>query len=295
MRFHAFDMSEPVPELNAPHAMAIIKPWIDVSNVGSLILSCLETYLGSKELARLTRPGNFFDLTRYRPTLVRKENSSEVDIPNAVINYSKQSEGQDFLLLRLLEPHMMAETYVDSVVELLKTFGVRRYCFIGSMYDMVPYTRPLLVTGSASNLALQNELAIANVIPSYYEGPTTILSLIGQKALQLGIETCSMIVHLPGYLTMEYDYRGMKRLIEVISPLYDFPMPQVDMEKANQQEEQVRQAAEQIMQQEPSYKVILQQLEANYDSRIKKEKAETQLSPEVEKFLQDVSRRFTQG
>jgi len=292
MRFHAFDTSEPVPELNAPHALAIIRPWIDLSNVGSLILSCLETYLGSKELARLARPGSFFDLTRYRPTLLRKGNGSEVDIPNTIINYTKQSGGHDFLLLRLLEPHMMAEAYVDSVVELLKAFGVKRYCLIGSMYDMVPYTRPLLVTGTASNLALQNDLAVTNVVPSDYQGPTTILSLIGQKALQLGMETCSMIVHLPSYLVMEDDYRGKKRLMEVISSLYNFDMPQADIEKANQQEEQVRQVAEQFMQQEPRYKLMLEQLEANYDSRIKEEKAETRLSPEVEQFLQDVGKRF---
>ncbi len=292
MRVRAVDISEPVPELNAPHALAIIRPWIDLSNVGSLILSCFETYLGSKELARLVRPGNFFDLTRYRPTLLRKENGSEVDIPNAIINYSKQSRGHDFLLLRLLEPHMMAETYVDSVVELLKAFSVKRYCLIGSMYDMVPHTRPLLVTGTASNPVLQNELAVTNVVPSDYQGPTTILSFIGQKALQLGIETCSMIVHLPSYLAMEDDYRGKKRLMEVISSLYNFDMPQADIEKANQQEEQIRQLAEQFMQQEPKYRLMLEQLEATYDSRIKEEKAETRLSPEVEQFLQDVGKRF---
>ena len=292
MRFRAFDISEPVPDLNAPHALAIIRPWIDLSNVGSLILSCLETSLGSKELARLARPGNYFDLTRYRPTLLRKENGSEVDIPNAVINYGKQSGGHDFLLLRLLEPHMLAEAYVDSVVQLLKFFGVKRYCLIGSMYETIPHTRPLLVTGTVSNPALQKELAVTNVITSDYEGPTTILSLIGQKALQLGIETCSMIVHLPSYLVMEDDYRGTKRLMEVISSLYNFTMPQADIEKANQQEEQVRQLAEQFMQQEPRYKLILEQLEASYDSRIKDEKAETRLLPEVEEFLQDVSRRF---
>lgn len=294
MRFHAFDTSEPVPELNAPHAIAIIKPWIDVGNVGSLTLSCVENYLGSKELARLARPGNFFDLTRYRPTLLRKENGSEVDIPNTIINYGKQSGGHDFLLLRLLEPHMMAETYVDSVVELLKVFGVKRYCLVGSMYDMVPYTRPLLVTGTASNPALQNELAVTNVVPSNYQGPTTILSLIGHKALQLGMETCSMIVHLPSYLVMEDDYRGEKRLMEVISFLYNFVMPQADIEKANQQEKQIREVAEQFMQQEPKYKLMLEQLEASFDSRIKKEKPETQLSPKVEQFLQGLNIRFDQ-
>ena len=294
MRLRAFDLNEPVPELKEPHALAIIRPWTDVSSVGSLILSCLEAYLGSKELARLVRPGNFFDFTRYRPTLNRKEDKSEVYVPNTIITYGRQSGGHDFVFLRLLEPHMMAEAYIDSVVELLKTFGVKRYSLIGSMYEMVPYTRPLLVTGTASNPGLQNELAVVNTKHSDYQGPTTILSLIGQRALQLGIETCNMIVHLPSYFMMEEDYRGEKRLMEVISSLYGFAALQEDVEKADQQEKQTGLIAEQIMEQEPRLRLILKQLEDNYDSRINANKEETRLSPEVEKFLQDLEKRFRQ-
>ena len=292
MRLRAFDLNEPIPELNEPHALAVIQPWTDVSSVGSLVLSCLEAYLGAKELGKLARPGNFFDFTRYRPT--RKANSSEVKIPNTVITYGTQSGSHDFLFLRLLEPQMLAEAYIDSVVELLKTFGVKRYCLIGSMYDMVPYTRPLLVTGSASNPGLQNALALVNIRHSDYQGPTTMLSLIGNRALQLGIETCSMMVHLPSYFMLEEDYRGEKRLMEVISFLYGFSMPQEDVEKADQQEKQTGLMAEQIMEQEPRLRLILKQLEANYDSRINENKEETRLSPEIEKFLQDLEKRFRQ-
>ena len=294
MKLLAFDINEPVPELKEPHALAIIRPWTDVSSVGSLILSCLEAYLGPKELGKLTRPGDFFDFTRYRPTINRKEKHSEVVVPNTVITYGKQPSNHDFIFLRLLEPHMQAEEYIDSVIELFNNFGVKRYCLIGSMYDMVPYTRPLLVTGSASNPGLQNELALADVVHSNYEGPTTILSVIGNRALQSGIETCNVIVHLPNYLTMEADYRGEKRLMEVISSLYGFSMPPEEIEKANEQQEQVRLISEQIIEQEPRLGHILKELEANYDSRIKEDKKETKLSPEVEKFLQDLDRRFRQ-
>jgi hypothetical protein len=294
MRLRVFDLNEPVPELDRPHALAIIRPWTDVSSVGSMTLSCLEAHLGSKKLARLARPGNFFDFTRYRPTLNRKENSSEVDVPNTIITYGRQPGGHDFVFLRLLEPHMAAEAYIDSVVELFKTFGVKRYCLIGSMYEMVPYTRPLLVTGTASNLGLQNELAVANIRHSDYQGPTTILSILGHRALQLGIETCNMIVHLPSYFMMEEDYRGEKQLMEVISSLYGFTMPQEDIEKADQQEKQIRLIAEQIVEQEPRLRLVLKQLEDNYDSRINENKEETRLSPEVEKFLQDLEKRFKQ-
>jgi hypothetical protein len=295
MRFRAFDVNEPIPKLNEPHTLVVVCPWMDVSSVGSLTLSCLENILGGKELAQLARPGIFFDFTRYRPVLKRNENGSEIDIPNTVVTYGRQVEGCDFLFLRLLEPQMMAETYIDSVVELLKALGVRRYELLGSMYDMAPFTRPLLVTGAASNLGLRNELSVAKVIPSDHQGPTTILSLIGHRALHLGMETCSMIVHLPNYFVMEEDYRGEKRLIEVLSSLYNFAVPQADIEKANQQEEQVRLLAEQIMQQEPNLRLVLKQLEDTYDSRTSEKIQETRLSPEVEKFLQDLEKRFRQG
>lgn len=293
MRLQAFDLANPIPELNGPHALAVIQPWIDVGSAGSLLLTSMEEQLDSRELARLSQPGNFFDFTRYRPTMTRQENSTEVTIPNTVVTYGRQPGGSDFLFLRLLEPHAMAEEYVNSVVELFKTMGVRRYCMVGSMYDMVPHTRPLLVTGSASNLGLQSGMDVANVRQSDYQGPTTILSLIGQRAVQLGLESCSMIVHLPNYLGMEEDYRGASRLMEVISSLYGgFAMSGEDLGRADEQEQQVSTSAEHIIQQEPRLGLILKQLEANFDARNKEERTETPLSPEIETFLRGLDRRF---
>jgi len=292
MRLRAFELYEPVPRLNEPHALAVLKPWIDVSNVGTLTLSRLESYLKAVPLGEIARPGNFFDFTRYRPMLDIKEGRRQVQIPNTTISYAKMEGGHDFIFLHLLEPHMLAETYVDSVFDLLKSFGVRRYCLIGAMYDMVPYTRPLLVTGSASNLRLQKELEVAHVVSSDYQGPTTITYLISQRGLEIGMETLSLIVHLPQYLMMENDYRGKKRLMEVLSILYDFPLSEEDADKAKEQQERVSQIAEQFIQQEPSYRLILNQLEAYYDSRVGQAKEESKLSPEVEKFLRDLGKRF---
>jgi len=295
MRFHTFQLNEPIPELNAPHAVAILKPWMDVGNAGTLALSSLKSYLNAAELGKIAKPGNFFDFTRYRPMLYLKEGRREVSIPNTTIAYAKSEEGHDFLFLHLLEPHMLAEMYIDSIMQLFKRFDVRRYLLVGSMYDMVPYTRPLLVTGSADSVSLQNELDAANVIPSNYEGPTTIAYLVTQEAQAMGIETLSLIVHLPQYLIMENDYQGKKRLMEVFCSLYNLPLAEEDAEKAREQHDHVSKIAEQYIKQEPSYEVILKQLEAYYDSRLRQSKEETKLSPEVEKFLQDMGRRFGQN
>ena len=141
MRIGAFELNEPIPELNEPYVFAILRPWIDVNNVGSLILNGLETEFEAKELARLAKPGHFFDFTRYRPNLYLEEGIRQVSIPNTTLSYAKREGGNDLLFLRLLEPHAMAEVYVDSVLRLLKTLKVKKYCLLGSMYDVVPHTK----------------------------------------------------------------------------------------------------------------------------------------------------------
>jgi len=295
MRIGAFELSEPVPELREPHALAILRPWIDVGNVGTLTLSRLESHLKALELGRLARPGNFFDFTRYRPTIYLKEGRRELEIPNTSIAYAKLDGRNDFLFLRLLEPHMLAEIYIDSILKLFKRFGVKRYCLLGAMYDMVPHTRPLLVTGTGSNLKLQSEVETAKVLPSEYVGPTTIALLLSQNASQMGIETLSLIVHLPQYFGLENDHRGQTTLMQILNSLYGFTVAQDDLDTANKQADSVSQLAEQMMQQEPSYRAILRYLEDNYDSRVNKTKDESKLSPELEQLLQDLSRRFSQG
>jgi len=134
MRLRAFDLGEPVPQLREPHALVVLKPWIDVGNVGTLVLSHLESSLNAQALGQIARPGNFFDFTHYRPTLYLKEGRREVHVPNTSITYAKLKEDHDFLFVHLLEPHMLAETYIDSLFHLLKSFGIgsiNHRCILG--------------------------------------------------------------------------------------------------------------------------------------------------------------------
>jgi hypothetical protein len=124
----------------------------------TLTLTRLEVTFGARELGRLVEPGSFFDFTRYRPVMYLKEGIREVTIPNSFITYAQREGENDLIFLHLLEPHMMAELYVSSVLQVLKKLNIQRYCLLGSMYDMVPHTRPLLVTGNATGKQVEKEL-----------------------------------------------------------------------------------------------------------------------------------------
>lgn len=272
--------------------LAVLRPWIDAGSTGTMAMSWLEKRFRAKEVGRLARPGSFFDFTRYRPTTYfDKQGQRQVSIPNTVVKYAKRGDGNGFLFLHVLEPHMLGEVYVDSVLRLMERLGVQRYCLLGGMYDMVPHTRPLIVTGGSQGMEATEALHSANVQASNYEGPTTITYLISQRAPELGIDSMVLIVHLPHYSQLEEDYMGKVRLMEVLSLLYNVPVEKVDVEKAERQ----RRELDRAMEKEPSLKSAVAQLERYYDARSRKvlDDEASRLSPQVEEFLQDISRRFT--
>jgi len=293
MRLGAFELNEPLPELKEPHALAMLQPWVDVGSVGTLTLSWLEKHFKTKELARLARPGNFFDFTRYRPTIYWSEDQRQTTIPNTYVNYSKQKAGNDFLFIHLLEPHSHSEVYIESVLRLLARFGVKRYCLLGSMYDYMPHTKPLIVTGGAAGEKTQQELKRMGIERSDYQGPTSITSLVSQRAANTGVETMSLIVHLPQYTQLDEDYTGAVRIMEVLGSLYNLPMDEAYIKKAERQQEQISAALEK----NPQLKAIVEELETRYEARAEKKKEEEtpRLSPEVEKFLSEMDRRFREG
>ena len=293
MRIGAFELNEPVPELKDPHVFAMIRPWVDVGSVGTLTLNRLERYLGSTELGKLARPGNFFDFTRYRPTMKNVDGRREVKIPNSIIRYAQTENGPDYLFFHLLEPHSNGEDYTDSIMELIHHFNVKRYCRVGAMYDAVPHTRPLLVTGTLGDVKQIKPVANFRVRRSNYHGSTTIMNLLSEGVDGSEIESINFMVHLPQYVQLEEDYAGASRMIEVLSSVYE-SIPS-DLAPVRRGQRQYRELSATI-ERNTELKDLILQMEAHYDAQLDSEDGKTgesteptaSLSPEIEAFLTEL-------
>ena len=279
-----------------PHVFAMVRPWVDVGSVGTLTLNRLERHLGSKELGKLARPGEFFDFTRYRPTMRLVQGEREVKIPNSIIRYAQTEEGPDYLFFHLLEPHSNGEDYTDSLLEIVKYFQIKRYCRIGAMYDAVPHTRPLLVTGTLGDVQMKREVPNFKVRKSTYQGPTTIMNLLSEGIEKSDIESINFMVHLPQYVQLEEDYAGTSRMIEVLSSLYD-SIPQ-DLAPTDRGQRQYRDLSASL-ERNSELKALIQQMEAHYDAQLDSEDSvqeepapTTTLSPEIERFLAEIGERL---
>ena len=280
MKAGAFQLTDPVLDLNEPYVLAILKPWIDVNNVGSLLLDVLEARLGAAEMGRLSRPGLFYDFTRYRPTIHLDEGIRGMSVPNTTIHFAKREGKNDILLLRLLEPHAHSEYYIGSVLKVLRTLKAKKYILLGSMYDTVPHTRPLIVSGYGMGEGALRDIAKVGALPITYSGPSTIANLITKEAAVSGIDASAFIVSLPQYVVIEEDHAGKARLMEVLNMLYDIPVSDEDFEKARQQ----RSLISERLGDSPELGALLPQLESAYDERMKAagEHGIADLGPEME-------------
>jgi hypothetical protein len=291
MRIQAFEINEPVPELHEPHALLLIRPWVDVGSVGTLTLRRLERHFEAKELGKLARPGTFFDFTRYRPTVRTVKGERETTTPNSTIYYAQPEGGPDLLFMHLLEPHAMAEDYVESIIALLEHFKVSVYARIGAMYDSVPHTRPIAVTGNSISVQPRPGM-ISPVVQqrgSQYEGPTTIMNLLSDAATRLGMGTMTLMAHLPHYAQLEEDYAGAARMLQVLAAYYDIPTTLAPTRRAERQAREVDAAVER----QAELKGMISRLEAHYDATYdaandgskEQQPPPSELSPEIEQFL----------
>ena len=291
MRVADFEIEPLETPLRAPHCIAMLRPWVNVGNVGHHVLSRLARIYHANEIGRLDRPSRFYDFTRYRPEIRIESGERAIRVPNTIVlaGRAPDGEGPDLVLLYMLEPHSQAEDFNDSVVALLGHLGVERYVLVGGMYDSVPHSRPLMVTGSARNWTPPESFGGVRLGRSGYQGPTSLTSQLSERFhSDVGIETLSLIVRLPLYLKLEDDYNGSAKLLEALSDVYGFPNDFPEREMAKQQYAQV----DPVLDANPQLKELVAKFEADYDSKVAGEAPEpTRLAPEIEKFLDEVSGR----
>lgn len=292
-----FEVVDPLPPLHEPRMLVVLQPWIDVGSVGTMTLAFLGETLDAQPLAQLARPGRFFDFTRYRPMLSRDGGERKVTVPNARLHRAQSHDGgRDWVFAHILEPHSNGEEFVEGVIELVQRLDVREYVMIGSMYAPVPHTRRPVVSGGSSGELMRRRLLAAGVRESNYEGPTTIMAIMGASGPSLGVETTTMILQLPAYAQVERDYMGLQEMLELLSGLYALDL---DIDAVREEADRQRQALDETAAEDARLQVWLKELELAYDMEARRQPdAESEsppLSPSLENFLRDVERRWSES
>ena len=182
----------------------------------------------------------------------------------------------------------MGEDFVNSVVSVIETLGVQRYCQVGSMYAPVPHTRPLIAGGGSNEPEVQAELEAMGIRRSTYQGPTSIVAMVSQEAQKRSIGTLNLVLQLPSYSQLGEDYMGQYTLLRLLDQIYGFSL---DLGQIKRRAERLYARLDDASRSESQVREMIKELEATYDSERStspEEGENPKLSPEMEQFLSEL-------
>ncbi len=289
MRIGEYNYKPLTSPLNSPHCIAVVHPWLDIGNVGRLVLGGMAKTTESVELAALAEPGKFYDFTRFRPQAKIANGKTLVRVPNTIalaLRTSQNGWEHDLVLLNMLEPHLNAERYIGSTLELLRELHVTRYVLIGGVYAQTPHTRTLPLKAVARNWHNTLNLKSATVVEPAYNGKTTILSLMHEQLANSKLPYLSLMVELPSYLKIQDNHIGAERLAQAVDELYNTSVAKHELPGAQDLLKRVGKAFET----NSNAAKMLSALEKRYDggTGTQAQAKSPPLAPEFESFLSNL-------
>jgi proteasome assembly chaperone (PAC2) family protein len=270
--------------LRAPALICAFKGWNDAGDAASSALTFVGESLGARRFATID-PEEFYDFQATRPRvkladgLARVLEWPEVELYEARIPRAPR----DLILLTGHEPSFRWRTFTSLIVELAEAIGVQLMVTLGALLADVPHTRPVSVTGFASDPVLVTRLGLQT---STYEGPTGIVGVLSNRCQAAGLPSASLWAAVPHYIAAAPNPKAALALVRKLEGLVGVAVDASDLEAAAADYERQVNAA---VQSDPDVQAFVERLEAASDD----EESLTEL-PSGESIARDLQRFLRQ-
>jgi len=202
------------PALEDPTLLLAFEGWNDAGEAASLAARYVADELGTAPLADLD-PDDFFDFTVQRPHVrIDEGGARSIEWPSLELRFGSLRPGRDLVVGIGPEPHLRWREYCDLVMAYAAELGVRRVVLLGAYLADVVYSRPVAISGFASNPDWLGELSVQ---ASRYEGPTGIVGVLGQRFQDGGLDVVSLWAGLPHYIAATPNTRGALALLQTLA------------------------------------------------------------------------------
>jgi proteasome assembly chaperone (PAC2) family protein len=246
--------------LRAPALVCAFKGWNDAGESATAALSFLGTALDAERFATID-PEEFVDFQATRPTVrLRDGLTRDIDWPEFEIHEARVPRApRDLILLSGPEPAIRWRTFTETVVDLAEALGVQMVTSLGALLADVPHSRPVSVTGIASDEGLVDRIGLN---ASRYEGPTGIVGVLQAAASDAGLPAASLWAAVPHYVAVVPNPKGALALLRKLETLVGVTVDASELETAAvDYERQVSRAVEM----DPDVQAFVERLERAAD------------------------------
>jgi predicted ATP-grasp superfamily ATP-dependent carboligase len=216
--------------LHRPVLLAAFEGWNDAGESATTAVRFLARSLDAQRIASIDAE-EFYDFTVARPHVRLTEGMTRaIDWPDPVVDLAVlPGSGRHLVLMTGIEPALRWRTFTSEVVGLATRLRVEMAMTLGALLADVPHTRPVRVTGTATDPALVAELGFTR---SRYEGPTGILSILLHGCAEAGMRSASLWATTPHYLRETQSPKAALALVERVGRMLDFSVDVTELEIA---------------------------------------------------------------
>jgi predicted ATP-grasp superfamily ATP-dependent carboligase len=243
--------------LRAPALICGFKGWNDAGDAASSAVSFVGEALGAREFATID-PEDFYDFQATRPRIKLSDAQvRSIEWPDVRLYEARIPRApRDLILLTGHEPSFRWRTFTGLIVELAEAIGVQLVVTLGALLADVPHTRPVSVTGFATDPALVSRLSLTQ---SSYEGPTGIVGVVHDACHNAGLPSASLWAAVPHYIAASPNPKASLALIRKLEGLVGVVVDAGELEAAATDYERQVNAA---VQHDPDIQAFVEKLEA---------------------------------
>ncbi len=248
------------PQLRSPVLVASFSGWNDAASAASTALGAIGASLDAELIARID-PEEFFDFQANRPTIDISDGQLQgVEWPdNLIVAATAEGAERDLLLISGTEPSTRWRTFCNSVLDVAEACGVESVVTFGSLIADVAHTRPVPITGLATDEAMIDQLGFEDVA---YEGPTGVLGIFHAIARERGMSAASLWAAVPHYAAAVPNPKAGLALLRRLEGMIGIAVEAPELEEAAAAfEQQVTQAVAA----NPEIKEMVERLEEQQD------------------------------
>jgi proteasome assembly chaperone (PAC2) family protein len=218
--------------------------------------------LGAQRCATVD-PELLYTMQSYRPHItVRDGVASDVDWPTVELRAAVvPTARRDLILVTGPEPAMRWQSLSETLIETAKSLGATFVVTLGGLLSDVPHTRPVPLTGIATD---PDQIAPLGAMLPDYEGPTGLTGVVHFEAQRQGLQAVTLLAHVPHYVAGVPSPKATLALVEAVEALTEVPVPTARLRAASERyEQQVSEAVER----DPERRELLERLEQMADLR----------------------------
>jgi proteasome assembly chaperone (PAC2) family protein len=221
-----------VPELRSPILVAAFLGWNDAASAATTALEAVAVSLDSDVVARVD-PEEFFDFQDNRPTIrLTAGQTRRIEWPsNTLIAARAPSTEHDLLLLSGTEPSLRWRRFTETLIGAAERIGVETVITLGALIADVAHTRPVPITGLASDPELVERLGLSG---STYEGPTGIVGVLHDACRRRDLTSASLWAAVPHYVAAVPNPKAALALLRRLEGLTGVAVDASDLEEATE-------------------------------------------------------------